>query len=186
MKNFFGKVDTKTVVATALGAALFFVLFAFVAVPSPVPNTSIQLAYGVSAFFGCLFGPLSSLLIAFIGHALNDFILYGSPWWSWIIASGVCGLIQGVAYHKTKIGEGVFDKNTVIQIVLWNVVACLVAFALVAPVLDIVIYAEPAGEVFAQGALSFVADAITAVVVCLLLGKAYSATRTKSGSLDKE
>ena len=67
--------STKTMVATALGAALFFVLFAYVKIPSPIPETNFQLAYGVSAFFGCLFGPVASCLIAAIGHTLNDFII---------------------------------------------------------------------------------------------------------------
>ena len=46
---------TKTIVATGLGAALFMVLFMFVKVPSPVPETNLQIAYGVSAFFAALF-----------------------------------------------------------------------------------------------------------------------------------
>ena len=35
----------KTVVAIGIGAALFFVLGRFVAIPSPVPNTNISLQY---------------------------------------------------------------------------------------------------------------------------------------------
>lgn len=35
--------STKTMVATALGAALFFVLFAYVKIPSPIPETNFQL-----------------------------------------------------------------------------------------------------------------------------------------------
>lgn len=34
----------KTVVAVGIGAALFFVLGRFVAIPSPVPNTNISLS----------------------------------------------------------------------------------------------------------------------------------------------
>lgn len=178
--------STKTIVATGLGAALFFVLFAFVKVPSPIPETNLQLAYGVSAFFGCLFGPVASGLIAFIGHTLNDFIMYGSVWWSWVIASGVCGLISGLTFFKTDIQNGVFDKKTVITIVIGNLIACAVAFLLIAPGLDILIYAEPASKVFLQGAMSFVADAISSIVVCLILGATYAKTRTKTGSLDQE
>lgn len=73
-----------------------FVLFAYVKIPSPIPETNFQLAYGVSAFFGCLFGPVASCLIAAIGHTLNDFIFYGSPWWSWVVASAVSGLVAGL------------------------------------------------------------------------------------------
>ena len=60
---------TKTIVATGLGAALFMVLFMFVKVPSPVPETNLQIAYGVSAFFATLIPPtrtnaFSSSLVA--------------------------------------------------------------------------------------------------------------------------
>ena len=78
------KVTTRTIVATGLGAAIFMLLFMYVKVPSPVPETSFQTAYGVSAFFGTLFGPIAGGLIAFIGHALSDAVQYGSPWWSWL------------------------------------------------------------------------------------------------------
>lgn len=56
---------TKTIVATGLGAALFTLLFMYVKVPTGVPETEIQTAYGIGAFFGALFGPIaggSSLL----------------------------------------------------------------------------------------------------------------------------
>ena len=59
--------STKTMVATALGAALFMVLFMFVKVPSPVPETNLQIAYGISAFFAAVYGPVAGFLIAFIG-----------------------------------------------------------------------------------------------------------------------
>ena len=41
MKN--NNSSIKTVVAVGIGAALFFVLGRFVAIPSPVPNTNISL-----------------------------------------------------------------------------------------------------------------------------------------------
>ena len=39
--------NIKTFVAVGIGAALFFVLGRFVAIPSPVPNTNISLQYAV-------------------------------------------------------------------------------------------------------------------------------------------
>ncbi len=69
--------STRTIVATGLGAALFLVLFMFVKIPSPVPETNLQIAYGISGFFAALYGPVCGFLVAFIGHALNDFISYG-------------------------------------------------------------------------------------------------------------
>ena len=55
-----------------------------------------------------------------------------------------------------------------------------------APVLDIVIYAEPANKVFAQGLMAFASNAVVAGVVGTLLLLAYAATRTKKGSLSKK
>ena len=177
--------STKTIVATGLGGALFMVLFMFVKVPSPIPETNLQIAYGISAFFGLLFGPVAGGLIAFIGHALSDFLSYGSPWWSWVVASGVAGAIGGVAYLKSKtdIEQGEFDVKT---FVIWNVIANAVAWVVVAPVLDIVMYAEPVSLVFTQGAVAFIMDAIVVVVVGGALAFAYAKTKTKEGSLSKK
>ena len=51
------------VVAIGVGAALFFVLGRFVAIPSPVPNTNISTQYGLLAFMAALFGPVAGALI---------------------------------------------------------------------------------------------------------------------------
>ena len=60
----------KTFVAIGIGAALFFVLGRFVAIPSPVPNTNISLQYAVLALLAAMYGPVAGGLIGFIGHAL--------------------------------------------------------------------------------------------------------------------
>ena len=60
--------SVKKVVATGIGAALFFVLARFVAIPSGIPNTNIALQYGIQAVFAVLFGPVVGALSGFIGH----------------------------------------------------------------------------------------------------------------------
>ena len=181
------KFSTKSIVATGLGAAVFLVLFMFVKIPSPVPETNLQIAYGISGFFAALYGPLCGFLVAFIGHALNDFIAYGSPWWSWIIASGLSALITGLCAKKIapQVEDGKFSSKEAGTFVLYTVIAHAVSWIVVAPVLDIVIYGESAKLVFAQGAIAFVTDAITAAVVGLLLLKAYSETKVSKESLAK-
>ena len=71
----------KTFVAVGIGAALFFVLGRFVAIPSPVPNTNISLQYAVLALLAAMYGPVAGGLIGFIGHALIDLSWGGIPWW---------------------------------------------------------------------------------------------------------
>ena len=54
--------NSKTFVAVGIGAALFFVLGRFVAIPSPVPNTNISLQYAVLGLLAAMYGPVAGAL----------------------------------------------------------------------------------------------------------------------------
>ena len=177
------KLSVKTVVAIGIGAALFFVL-GKISIPTPVPNTYISLQYAIQAVFATLFGPVAGLLIGFIGHTLIDATSYG-PWWSWIIASAFVGLVIGLVTMKLDINEG-FDSKKIVQFNVAQVIAHLLAWGLVAPVLDILIYSEPIEKLFAQGLMASVANIITTGIVGSLLLVAYAKTVVKKGSLNKE
>ena len=170
--------NSKTFVAVGIGAALFFVLGRFVAIPSPVPNTNISLQYAVLGLLAAMYGPVAGALI--------DLSWGGIPWWSWVIASAFTGVVVGLFAKKLNVQEGDFNKRKVATFAIANVVAHAIAWIVVAPVLDILIYAEPAKKVFAQGAFAAVSNIITAVVVGGLLILAYTKTIAKKGSLDKE
>ena len=109
------KFSVKTVVAIGIGAALFFVCGRFIAIPSPVPNTSITIQYGVLAFISALFGPIAGLFAGFIGHALIDASYGWGVWWSWVIASGVFGILMGVACKSINLEGGEFGKKEIIK-----------------------------------------------------------------------
>jgi energy-coupling factor transport system substrate-specific component len=184
MKSYF-RVTTKTIVATGLGAAIFMLLFMYIKVPSPIPETSFQTAYGLSAFFAAIFGPIAGGLIAFIGHALSDAVQYGSPWWSWVIASGISGFIFGFSYRRTRVENGEFKGKDILTFNVIQVIGNIISWVAVAPVLDIVIYGEPVNLVFTQGAVAALMNSISAGVIGTLLLAAYAKTRTKKGSLSK-
>ena len=181
MKN----TSIKTVVAIGIGAALFFVLGRFVAIPSGVPNTNISLQYAVLGLLAAMYGPVAGGLIGFIGHTLIDLSWGGSPWWSWVIASAFVGVVVGLFAKKISLEEGNFGKKEVITFAIANVVANVVAWLGIAPVLDILIYAEPASKVSprahgGRGQLPHRGDRGRAVAA------AYAKTIAKKGSLDKE
>ncbi|PWM39536.1 MAG: ECF-type riboflavin transporter substrate-binding protein [Clostridiales bacterium] len=180
------KFSIKTVVAIGIGAAVFVVLGRFAAIPTPIPNTTINTQYAFLAVMAMLFGPLAGALIAFIGHLLIDLTAYGSPWMSWIFASGVAGLLMGLFMKKIDVSNGEFGKKEIITFNVAQVIAHAVAWILVAPALDVVIYAEVASKVFTQGIVAFIANVITTGVIGTILAVAYAKTRTKKGSLDKE
>lgn len=182
-----GKIfSVKTIVAIGIGAALFFVCGRFISIPSPVPNTSITIQYGVLAFIATLFGPIAGLLAGFIGHMLIDLTAGWGVWWSWVIASGIFGLLLGFACRKIDLNDGTFDKKEVIRFNVSQVICHVICWGLVAPVLDIVIYQEPVEKLFAQGLVSGIGNAVTTAIVGTLLCFAYAKARPKSGSLKKE
>ena len=178
--------STKTIVATGIGAALFTLLFMYVKIPTGIPETQIQTAYGVGGFFAATFGPIAGFLIAFIGHAISDSVQYGSAWWSWVIASGVSCCVIGLCYPKMKVDEGVFGVKDIIRYNIFQVIGNAIAWIGVAPVLDIVIYAEPTNLVFTQGVVAAISNAVSAGVIGTLLLLLYSKTRAGKGSLKQE
>ena len=180
------KFSVKTIVAIGIGAALFFVLGRFVSIPSPVPNTNIATQYGLLAFMAVLFGPLAGALIGLIGHALIDFSYGWGIWWSWVIASGVFGALVGLLGSKIRLGDGCFGRKDFVRFLVAVVVAHLVCWVAVAPVLDIVMYAEPANKVFVQGIVAAAANIVTTLVIGGVLCLAYAKAKPKKGSLKEE
>lgn len=176
----------KTVVAVGIGAALFFVLGRFVQIPSGIPNTNISVQYAILGMLATMYGPVAGALIGFIGHTLIDLSWGGAPWWSWVLASTAVGAVVGFFGKKIPLAEGTFGKKEIISFAVINIIANAAAWLVIAPVLDIAIYAEPAAKVFAQGAMAAVANSVTAVIIGALLCAAYSKTIAGKGSLDQE
>lgn len=184
MNNKFG---IKQVVAIGIGTALFVVLTT-VAIPLGfIPNTALQPRMAILAFLSAVFGPLTGAVIGILGHALGDALFYGSVWWSWVFPEAVVGIGVGLFARKFAVEEGGF--NTKGNIFLFNIVQIIanaVAWIVCAPVLDILIYAEPANKVFLQGVFAWLGNIIVIGILGTILLAAYSGIRGKSSSLKKE
>ena len=179
-------ISVKTVVAIGIGAALMFVLMRFVAVPSGIPNTNLNLGIAILSIFAAIFGPLAGLLIGFIGHTLVDLTWGWGVWWTWVIADALYGLAIGLFWKFYRIEEGEFGIK---EAVIFNGVqigANLLAWVAIAPTLDILIYQEPADKVYVQGLVAAALNIVVVLILGTLLAFGYSKTRTKAGSLKKE
>ena len=179
------KLSVKTIVAIGIGTALFFLLARFVSIPV-FANTTVTFQYAILAFFAAVFGPIAGLLIGLIGHVLTDLAFGYGLWWSWIIVSAILGGAFGLLLEKIDVEAGKFGMSEIIRFVIVCVVVHLVGWGLIAPVLDILIYAEPADKVFTQGLIAGSSNIVTTAIVGSLLLLAYSKTRTQAGSLDQE
>ena len=93
---------------------------------------------------------------------------------------------MGLAYPRLKVDEGVFGGKDILIFNLFQIVANAVAWIVVAPILDIVVYGEPANLVFTQGAVAALWNAVSMGVIGTILLFLYSKTRSGKGSLAKE
>lgn len=176
----------KTIVAIGIGAAVFVILGRFASIPTGIPNTEVQTAYAFLALMSVIFGPIAGGLIGLIGHALKDLIFYGSPWWSWVIVSGFVGLSLGFIANRINIESGVFGKKQIISFNITQVIVQVIGWGLIAPTLDVLIYAEPANKVYTQGIVAGLSNIVTVGVLGTILLVAYAKTRSQTDSLSKE
>lgn len=181
------EISVKTIVAIGIGSAVFVILGRFAVIPVPgVPNTNLETAYPFLALMSVLFGPVAGALIGFIGHTLKDFTTYGGAWWSWVICSGVIGLIYGFAGRKINLKTGIFSTKDIVTFNAFQIVGNAVVWGLLAPALDVLIYAEAAKKVFTQGIVSATLNIVAVAIIGTLLMKAYAATQVQAGSLKKD
>lgn len=180
------KFSVKTIVAIGIGAALFFVLGRFVAIPSPIPNTNITTQYGLLAFMSVVYGPVAGALIGLIGHALIDFSYGWGIWWSWVFASAVFGLLMGMAAKVLKMDEADMGKKGLVKFNVSLVVSHAISWIVVANILDVLMYSEPLDKIFAQSLFATLGNSLSSIIIGSLLCVAYAATKTKAGSLTKE
>ena len=82
--------------------------------------------------------------------------------------------------------DGEFSVKDAVRFNVIQIIANVIAWVVISPVLDIVIYSEPANLVFAQGIVSAISNAISAGVIGTVLLVLYSKTRSKKGSLTQE
>lgn len=176
----------KTIVAIGIGSAVFVILGRFASIPTGIPNSNIETTYAFLALMSIIFGPVAGGFIGLIGHALKDLIFYGSIWWSWVVVSLLVGFLIGLASKSIDIESGEFGTKKIITFNIVQVIVQAIGWFLVAPSLDILIYAEPANKVFLQGLVVGISNMVTVAVIGTLLLLLYAKTRSQKGSLDKE
>lgn len=175
-----------SIVAIGIGAAVFFILGRFLSIPIGfIPNTSLETTYPFLALMSVLFGPFAGALIGLIGHAIKDLLTYGL-WWSWVISSSVTGFGYGLVGKSLNVNKGEFSLKDLVKFNIGQIITNIVAWALVAPCLDILIYSEPANKVFTQGIVSAGLNSIAVAILGSILLTAYAKSKTADNSLSKD
>lgn len=180
------KFGIKEVVAIGIGTALFVALTEVQIPLGFIPNTALQPRAALLAFMAAVFGPVVGGAIGLIGHALGDALFYGSIWWSWVFPDAVFGVIVGLFAAKYAIKEGNFDKKAIIMFNVVQAAANVLAWIVVAPALDVLIYKEPLNKVVGQGIGACIGNVLIIGILGTLMAVGYSKVGAKSSSLKKE
>jgi energy-coupling factor transport system substrate-specific component len=178
--------SAKTVVVIAVGAALYGIgglpMFGV-----PVfANTTLKPAMAILALFSVLFGPLVGFLVGFIGHWVTDLFAGWGVWFTWVLGSGIVGLVIGLfpTLTKRRLDAGVFAGKDFVLFVILALVGNVVGYGCSA-FLDTVLYAEPFTKVFTQLTLIASGNTVLIAIVGYFILKSVAKRNQQSSNLSE-
>ncbi len=158
--------SARTVVIIAIGAALYGIgglpMFGI-----PIfANTTLKPAMAILALFASLYGPVVGFFVGFIGHWVTDLFAGWGVWFTWVLGSGLVGLLMGLFPILTK-NTLKYGNFNLIQIITFASLALLgnVLGYGVSAFLDTLLYAEPFTKVFLQLCIIATGNALLVSVV---------------------
>ena len=183
---FLGKWNTQTLVAIAVGAALFGVLMVFVSIPV-FANTFLTAAMIIPPIVGGLFGAVPAFLTMAIGNIVADLIGGWGFWFDWSVGNGVLGLFVGaLPLYGARIDEGIFEVKHAIIYAVCCIVGVAVAFGVVTPIMTSIFYAADLEITFVQAIFAGVANMAVLIVVGIPLLFLFASRYRKRSNLTEE
>ncbi|MEZ9574934.1 ECF-type riboflavin transporter substrate-binding protein [Vibrio sp. 10N.261.52.C11] len=176
--------SAKTVVVIAIGAALYGIgglpMFGV-----PVfANTTLKPAMAVLALFSVLFGPIVGFLVGFIGHWVTDLFAGWGVWLTWVLGSGIVGMVIGLfpMMTKNRLQQGELPMKDFVLFVILALAGNVVGYGCSA-LLDTILYAEPFTKVFTQLSIIAAGNTILIAVVGFLILKSVAKRNKQSRNL---
>ena len=164
-KLILGEWNTRTIVAVAVGAALFGVLMVFGGIQL-FTNTSLTTAMFVPVIVGGMFGPVPAMATLLIGNILADIIGGWGMWFDWSIGNAVLGFCVGLLpVYGARIMDGVFTTVQKIIYAICCVLGNILAFGVITPVFTVLFYGGELKLTFIQAGVASAANIFILVVI---------------------
>ena len=178
LKKFVGEWNTKTIVAVAIGAALYGVLMVWGSIPV-FTNTNLTSAMIVPVVVGALFGPLPATVALLVGNCLADLIGGWGFWFDWSIGNGVLGLFVGLLpLYGADIKNGIFKVKHAVIYTICCVLGNAIAFGIVTPIMTALLYSADLEITFIQSLAGGISNTAVLVIIGLpilfILSKRYA------------
>lgn len=188
LKTILGVWNTKTVVAIAIGAALFGVLMNIGGIPI-FTNTKLTTAMIVPVIVGALFGPVPAFVTCLAGNTIADLIGGWGYWFDWSIGNGVLGFIVGLLpLYGAKIDDGIFQVKHAVIYVITCVIGNALAFGIVTPIFTTLFYGGELEVTFLQSLTGGIANTLvlTIIGIPILIALAKWNARNTNLTLDEK
>lgn len=178
--------SAKMVVVIAIGAALYGIgglpMFGI-----PVfANTTLKPAMVVLALFSVMFGPIVGFLVGFIYHWVTDLFAGWGVWITWVLGSGIVGLVMGLfpVLTRERLKQGELPFKDYVLFVLLALIGNIVGYGCSA-FLDTILYAEPFTKVFTQLTIIASANTVLIAVVGYFILKSVAKRKKQSRNLSE-
>lgn len=174
------------VVIVAIGAALYG-LGGLIGIPI-FANTTIKPAMAILALFSGIYGPIIGFLIGFLGHLITDSLAGWGIWITWVIGSGIVGIVGGLypIITKNSIDRGIMNNAQIGVFILLAFIGNFVGY-MISAVLDYFIYTEPLNKVITQQLLiAFVNTVVIAILGTLLMKLVASRNASKQNLVEEK
>lgn len=128
-----------------------FFAYQFLSVSINVPNTMLTLEPAILGVASLFMGPIGTMGVGFTSHFLYDSLNYSTVWWTWIITEGVAGLMLGLVSRRLELLTRQLTMKQILQFNFWQALVNFLAWGLIAPLGDYLIYKSSLTFVFQQG-----------------------------------
>ena len=181
-----GKWNTITLVAVAVGAALFGVLMVYGSIPV-FTNTMLTSAMVIPVIVGGLFGPIPAFATMLVGNVVADLIGGWGFWFDWSIGNGILGLFIGaLPLYGARIDEGIFKVQHDVIYAVFCVVGNAVAFGVVTPIMTALFYQQDLEITFLQAFASGISNTAVLVIIGIPLLFLFANRYKKRSNLREE
>ena len=185
-KMLVGQWNTKTIVAVAVGAALFGVLMCYGGIPI-FTNTSLSTAMLVPVIVGGLFGPLPACIAAGVGNVIADLIGGWGMWFDWSIGNAIMAFCVGLLpVYGANIKEGIFEVKHMIIYAIICIASNMVSFGVITPIFTVIFYGADLELTLLQSFAATLGNFAVLVVVGIPVLKLLANRYAKRANLTQE
>ena len=164
-KLILGEWNTRTIVAVAVGAALFGVLMVFGGIQL-FTNTSLTTAMFVPVIVGGMFGPVPAMATLLIGNILADIIGGWGMWFDWSIGNAVLGFCVGLLpLYGARIMDGKFEVKHMIIYAVCCIFGNVIAFGVITPIFSFLIYGAELKLTFVQAGVASLSNILILIII---------------------